>query len=138
MIVLSPNKSLATSWAYPFVVWDDYLYVVTDEYVAAVGEEIGHVTKYSDMEQFSGNFSNSYREGTKYYAIIGVSKEEAIAIKEDEDTYRKAVREGKYAYSEGFLDYIGYIVGGVALLFLIAYGINRLEKKVARKRRDHK
>ncbi len=134
LVSIAPNKSLATSWAYPFVVWDGYLYVVTDEDVTEIGEEIGHVTKYSDMEQYSGNFSNSYREGTKYYAIMGVSTEEAIAIIEDEGTYRKAIREGKYTYSKGILDYIGWIVGGVVLLFLIAFGINQLEAKLGRKR----
>lgn len=49
LVALSPNKTIATSWAYPFVVWDGYSYVVTDEYVTDVGEEISHVTKYSDM-----------------------------------------------------------------------------------------
>nr|WP_198044745.1 hypothetical protein [Lysinibacillus timonensis] len=130
LIIFSmPNKPLATSWAYPFVVWDGYIYVVSEEYVTGVAEEIGHVTKYSDMEQHAGNFSNSYREGTKYYAIIGVSTDVAIAIQEDTNQYRKAVREGKYEYSNGFLRLIGWILGGIVMLIMIALGINYLEDK---------
>ncbi len=45
-----PSKPLATSWAYPFVVWQDYIYVVSEEYVTEIDKEIGKVTKYSDME----------------------------------------------------------------------------------------
>ena len=51
-----PSRILATSWAYPFVVWDGYIYVISDEYVTEIDNEIGQVTKYSDMEQYSGNF----------------------------------------------------------------------------------
>ena len=79
-----------------FVVWDGYIYQLTDEYVESVDEEIGEVTKYSDMEgTYSGNFSNEYEKGTKYYAIQGISTGEAIAI-EDEGKYKKAIRDGKY------------------------------------------
>lgn len=44
---------------------------------------------------YSGNFSNVYEKGTKYYAMQGRSTEEAIAIEED-GKYRKAIRDGKY------------------------------------------
>lgn len=36
--ILFPNKSLA-DWAYAFVVWDDYVYVITDEQVDEVDKE---------------------------------------------------------------------------------------------------
>ena len=36
-----------------------------------------------------------YKKGTKYYAMQGISTEEAIAI-EEEGKYRKAIRNGKY------------------------------------------
>ena len=86
-----------TSWAYSFVVWDDYVYQISSEYVKEVGEEIGEVTVYSDREgTYTGNFSNEYEKGTKYYSITGVSTEEAIAIKEEDGSYRKAIRDGKY------------------------------------------
>lgn len=85
-----------SSWASSFVVWDGYIYQLSDEYVDEIGEEIGKVTKYSDTEgTYSGNFSNLYKKGTKYYAMPGISTEEAIAI-EGEGKYRKAIRDGKY------------------------------------------
>jgi hypothetical protein len=59
-------------------VWDGYRYEVLDEYVEEIDSEIGEVTSYSDMETLSGNFSNEYIEGTKYFSIKGVSTDEAI------------------------------------------------------------
>lgn len=61
-----------------------------------VSKEIGEVTKYSDTEAtYSGNFSNKYEKGTKYYSIKGISTDKAIAIEED-GKYRRANRSGKY------------------------------------------
>ncbi|MFG6150097.1 hypothetical protein [Halobacillus sp. B23F22_1] len=94
--ILLPQPSFATSWAYSFVVWDGYIYVVSEEYVDEVDREIGHVTAYSDMEQYHGNFSNAYREGTKYFSIEGVRKEEAIAVQEEDGRFIKADRESEY------------------------------------------
>ncbi|HEX7065778.1 MAG TPA: hypothetical protein VF199_11980 [Bacillales bacterium] len=90
------NKSSA-DWAYSFVVWDGYIYEVSGDYVNEINEEIGEVTKYSDMEgTYTGNFSNKYEKGTKYYSIKGINVEEAIAIKEEGGKFRKAIRSGKY------------------------------------------
>jgi hypothetical protein len=91
------NKPLA-DWVNSFVVWDGFIYVISDEVIDEVDQEIGHVTKYSDIEgTFSGNFSNTYRKGTKYFSIKDVSTDEAIAIKVKEGNYIKAVRDGEYA-----------------------------------------
>lgn len=121
-----PITSFATSWAYSFVVWDGYIYVVSNEYVTDVDSEIGQVTKYSDMEQYSGNFSNVYEKGTKYYSIEATSTDEAIAIQEDDGEYKKAIREAEYTYVEnkhtdenGSTVFIGSIIG-LLVLFLIA------------------
>jgi hypothetical protein len=90
------NKS-SGDWISSFVVWDGYIYQLDDEYVDDISDQIGEVTKYSDMEgSYSGNFSNVYDKGTKYYAIKGISTDEAIAIKEKDGRYRKAIRDGKY------------------------------------------
>ena len=90
----SDNSS--AEWASEFVVWNDYIYQLSDIYVENIAEEIGEVTNYSDIEgTYSGNFSNTYEKGTKYYAIQGVSTEEAIAIEED-GRYKKAIRDGIY------------------------------------------
>lgn len=97
---MANNSSAGNSsadWAFSFVVWDDYIYQIDDEYVAEVNEEIGKVTSYSDNEgTYSGNFSNEYEKGTKFYSITGISTEEAIAIEEADGKYRKAIRDGKY------------------------------------------
>lgn len=90
-----PFNNSSADWAFQFVVWDGYIYQLSDEYVENVDEKC-EVTKYSDMEgTYSRNFSNTYEKGTKYYAIRGISTEEAIAIEED-GRYKKAIRDGKY------------------------------------------
>jgi hypothetical protein len=101
------SKTLATSWAYSFVVWDGYIYVISDEYVTEIESEIGKVTRHSDMESYPGNFSNSYKKGTKYFSIKGISTDEAIAVKESTGQYIKAYREAKYEVRgafDGFFD----------------------------------
>ena len=73
------------------------MYETTDEYVDEINEEVGHVTKYSDREgTYSGNFSNKYKKGTNFYSIKGISTDEAIAVKEDDESYRKLIRTSKY------------------------------------------
>jgi hypothetical protein len=61
----------ALSWAYPFVVWKDNVYEVTEEALGNedIGNQIGQVkTKPNDMTgDFYGNASNTYPIGTKYY-----------------------------------------------------------------------
>lgn len=126
---LFPSKPLATSWAYPFVVWDGYIYVVNDEYVTEIDSEIGHVTKYSDMEQYSGNFSNTYKKGTKYYSIEGVSTNEAIAIQDKDGKYKIAVREGEYTYEGERFGLLGLSVGLLALFLIITSGIYFVKRK---------
>ncbi|WP_407268577.1 hypothetical protein [Radiobacillus sp. PE A8.2] len=93
---LFPSKSLATSWAYIFVVWDGYIYEVTDEYVTDIDKKIGQVTVYSDMESYTGNFSNAYERGTEYYSIKGINTNEAIAVEVSDGEYRKAIRRGEH------------------------------------------
>jgi hypothetical protein len=91
-----PNKALA-EWAYLFVVWDGYIYVVSYEYVTEVEKEIGKVTLYSTHEgTYAGHFSNAYPEGTIYYSIKGVSTEDSIAVQDSEGKYKRANRDGKY------------------------------------------
>lgn len=93
----STSNSSSADWVSTFVVWDGYIYHIGDDYVTEVDEEIGHVTKYSDQEgTYSGNFSNEYEKGTKFYSISGVSTDEAIAIEEEDGKFRKAIRDGKY------------------------------------------
>ncbi|SHM45425.1 hypothetical protein [Gracilibacillus kekensis] len=95
-IILHANTILATSWVYPFVVWEGYTYEVLDEKIKDVDGEVGSVTRYSDMETYSGNFSNAYKKGTKYYAIQGINTEEAIAVEVEDGIYKKAERRGPF------------------------------------------
>lgn len=98
MMIIVPTNAVATSWVYPFVVWDGYMYEVTDEKVTTIENEIGAVTKYSDMKEYGGNFSNAYPKGTKYFAIKGMDTEIAIAVEVDKGNYLKAIRDGEYTY----------------------------------------
>lgn len=121
---LLPDKTSA-DWAFPFVVWDGYIYVISDEFVEEVDEKIGRVTKYSDKEgTYSGNFSNVYKKGTNYYSIKGVPTDEAIAIGEEGGKYKKAVRDGEYGGNKYSLGVPIIIVGFIALFLmwiLLAY-----------------
>ena len=75
----------ATSWAYPFVVYDGFIYVVEEETVEVqVEEKIGEVTAYSDMHQYEGNFSNVFEKGTAYYKIVDHPATQVIAVEERE------------------------------------------------------
>ncbi|WP_409250893.1 hypothetical protein V1502_12060 [Bacillus sp. SCS-153A] len=93
-------NAVATSWAYPFVVWEDYIYVLTEEAVTDIGEGIGKVTAFSDMQQLPGNFSNELGAGTNYYSIINISTDEAIAVEVENGVFHKAERKEKYGAAE--------------------------------------
>ncbi|MGM0845220.1 MAG: hypothetical protein ACQEUT_09605 [Bacillota bacterium] len=100
VLLLTPVTALSTSWAYSFVVWNEYVYVVTEEGVTDIEKEIGEVTAYSDMQQYPGNFSNEFSVGTKYFSITGFSTDEAIAVESHNGNYLKAVREMRYLERE--------------------------------------
>ena len=97
--------------------------MISDEYVTNIDKEIGEVRKYSDMESYGGNFSNVYPKGTKYYSILGVNTEVAIAVKDENGLYKKATREEEFTYREnpiqnnGF-QYVYLGIGSVVILVL--------------------
>lgn len=131
IMILVPANAVATNWVYPFVVWDGYMYEVTDEKVTTIENEIGAVTKYSDMKQYGGNFSNAYPKGTKYFAIKGMDTEVAIAVEVDNGNYLKAIRDGEYTYPSQHnvannLIKIIVVTGLFLILFLL---FNALRKK---------
>jgi len=115
---------VSASWAYLFVVNDGKIYVITDERVEPnkIGPSIGKVTKYSDTEgTYSGNFSNRYPKGTKYYEIIGVEINDAIAVKENEMLYVKATYGGEYAGGRyNWSDYLPYML--IVLIVMLPTG----------------
>lgn len=125
--LLLPSKSFA-DWAHSFVVYDGYIYVISDEYVKDINKEIGQVTKYSDIEgTYYGNFSNTYKKGTKYYSIKGVKTETAIAVI-DNGTYLKAIRNGKYAGTK--YNPFNIVIVGAGLLIIFILIIFIVQKKV--------
>jgi len=126
------------SWAYPFVVYDENVYVVSETHIEPnnIGKKIGDVSKYSDLEgTYSGNFSNQFPKGTEYYEIKGLTAKEAIAIKESKESFIKAINNGKYAGSGEYehknhiMNHLLVYVIGVVLLFLIIYLFYKRRKK---------
>lgn len=117
--------SAYASWAFMFVVNDGNIYVITEARVepSQIGSRIGKVTKYSDSEgTYSGNFSNRYPKGTKYYEIIGVEINDAIAVKEIEEVYVKATYGGEYAGGKNnWSDYIPNVLIVLFVLLLAGY-----------------
>lgn len=131
MLIIVPVNAVATSWVYPFVVWDGYMYEVTDEKVTTIENKIGAVTKYSDMEQYGGNFSNAYPKGTKYFAIKGIDTEIAIAVQVDKGNYLKAIRDGEYTYPSqpSVAQYLIRALGVIGLFLMLFLLFNALRKK---------
>ncbi|MBS4218091.1 hypothetical protein KHA96_07105 [Bacillus sp. FJAT-49711] len=116
------------SWAYSFVVWDGYVYIVSDESVENIDKEIGHVTKHSDKEgSYWGNFSNAFPKGTKYYSITDTSTNDAIAVQTTEGIYVKATREGKYMSEYPLTAIIAFTI--IMLVFILGIIIFRPVKK---------
>ena len=131
ILLIYPDHPMA-KWAHSFVVWDGYIYVLKENEIDNTDKKIGEVTSYSDVEgTYSGNFSNTYEKGTKYYSIKGMSTDEAIAVQVGEGTYLQAVREGKYE-EEGFFSTLrgvsiilfGIMVGCLMIVPII-YMLNR-------------
>ena len=122
ILLFIPMNAGATSWVYHFVVWDGQIYKMTEEKVTSIDNEIGAVTKYSDMEQYKGNFSNTYPKGTKYFAIKGIDTEIAIAVQVDKGQYLKAINDGEYTYQRQTNITLNlYKVVGIIALFIVIY-----------------
>jgi len=121
-------STASASWAYMFVVNDGNLYAISETQVdpKQIGSKIGKVTKYSDQEgTYSGNFSNRYPKGTTYYEIMGVDIKDAIAIKESEGLFKKAIYKGEYPGNKyRSQDFLPYVVG-VLLLVVVIYFIKK-------------
>lgn len=127
LLLFIPNQASA-KWAYPFVVWDGYVYVMSDEIVEEVGQQIGKVTKYSDVEgTYSGNFSNVYKKSTKYFSIKGIPTNEAIAVRQQDGVYIKAYRDGEYAGSKSRNPV--FIISCISIIIALAILIVFINKK---------
>ncbi|KUP23795.1 hypothetical protein AWJ19_09780 [Paenibacillus sp. DMB5] len=119
-------------WANRFVVNEGKSYVISDKRVEAqeVDSMIGQVTKYSDEEgTYSGNFSNQYPKGTKYYSIKGVNINEAIAVKLDNGTFIRADYNGEYAGGASFDWPIIWSSAGLLLLVIMIFIVVKKKKK---------
>ncbi|QSF47812.1 hypothetical protein JRJ22_15970 [Paenibacillus tianjinensis] len=91
---------------------------------------IGKVTKYSDHEgTYSGNFSNHFPKGTKYYNIKGVNISEAIAIKLSDGSYIKAVYQGEYPGGASFeWANILWSIAGLFMLVVVTFIVIKKRK----------
>lgn len=125
-----PQYVAATSWVFPFVVWNDSIYVMTDEPVKNVGKKIGKVTSYSDMEEKGGNFSNVYQKGTAYYAIEGISTDKAIAVEHKKGQYIKANYESEYEYSGAVWDTLKIVLFALFVIVIGAMFYPMLQKRL--------
>lgn len=83
----------SASWPFALVNWNQHMYKVTADSVNNVGNVVGSVTNYSNIEAAShtGTFSNKFPIGTKLYEIPGTSTNIAIAVQISDGSFLKAV-----------------------------------------------
>ncbi len=135
IMLLLPFTTAYAKWAYEFVVYNKNVYIVTDKKIdpELIGAKLGQVTKYSLREgTYSGNFSNTYPKGTKYYEITGVDVKELIAVKDADGTFIEAKYSGEYPgarYNIGhYLLYsIGLIIPGILIWRLVRKKFTKLK-----------
>ncbi len=127
LFLLIPFHTAYASWAYPFVIYNNNVYITTDQKVDSelIGSKLGQVTKYSDHETStqSGNFSNAYPKGTNYYEIKGTNIKDAIAIQEKDGTYIEAnfeyEREDNFSAKYDIKPLIIFPAALVLIIFII-------------------
>lgn len=123
LVFLTNSTVHALSWAYPFVVWSGNVYKVTDEEVidSLIDKRIGEVkTKPNDMGNYFGNASNYYPKGTEYFEIRGISTDNAIAVKNEEGKWLKAVYVNKapFHWMNLFTNPFPFLILILILLFI--------------------
>ncbi|WP_342561152.1 hypothetical protein NST84_15855 [Paenibacillus sp. FSL R7-0345] len=117
-------RAVHADWANRFVVNEGKSYLISDKRVDAeqVDSMIGQVTKYSDEEgTYSGNFSNYYPKGTKYYSIKGVNISEAIAVNPGNGTFIRADYSGEYAGGASLDWSLLWSAAGLLLLAILTF-----------------
>ena len=137
LALLIPGRTSA-DWGYPFVVHSGKVYILTDTVVASgqIGRSIGQVTRYSDREgTYSGNFSNAFPEGTRYYSIAGMEEQERIAVQSEEGRYLMAEYKGEY--EESFSDKLWQsrdwlLAATVAIVLALVAGIWTQRRRIGR------
>lgn len=115
-------STIWADWASSFVVHDGGKYTITEATVAEdlIGQQVGEVTKYSDVEgTYRGNYSNAFPKGTPYYAIQGTSEEDGIAVRTPDGEYVFAGYDGEYAEAEIWTSVYFWIGVGAVLIGLI-------------------
>lgn len=123
LVFLTNSTVHALSWAYPFVVWSGNVYKVTDEEVidSLIDKRIGEVkTKPNDMGNYFGNASNYYPKGTEYFEIRGISTDNAIAVKNEEGKWLKAVyvKKAPFHWMNLFTNPFPFLILILILLFI--------------------
>ena len=92
------SSQVADSWAFRFVNWQHHIYKMTADKVDVVGQQLGAVTNFSDVESTpqTGTFSNAYLVGTRLFEILGTDPGVAIAVEMSPGVYVRAVDTGAY------------------------------------------
>lgn len=140
MILLSlPINTVNAKWAYPFVVYNKNIYIITDKKVNTelIESKLGRVTKYSSREgTYSGNFSNTYPKGTKYYKIKDTDVNEFIAVNEKDGSFTAAKYDGEYAESRYSIQAILLYSIGLCISVIFIWWL--VKKKITKLKRSHK
>ncbi|WP_235848505.1 cytochrome c-type biogenesis protein [Litchfieldia alkalitelluris] len=101
------------------------MYEVKEETVAAsdIGDRIGEVKTYpNDMTgNYYGNASNAYPKGTKYFEIINLPIETAIAVEVRANQWKKAeyVQEAPFHWMNVLIKLLPFLLIAISLGILV-------------------
>lgn len=133
-VIMISSSVQALSWAITFVVWEGKVYEVQQEDIieeSKIGKIIGEVkTKPDDMTgDYYGDASNFYPIGTKYYQIKGILTSDAIAIKEEDNQWVKAVYFDKSPFH--IMNFLTnpFFIFSIVIIALILIGVIYRTKK---------
>lgn len=133
ILFMIPSYTTYAKWAYSFIVYNKNVYLITEIKIDSefIGEELGQVTKYSDREgTYSGNFSNTYPKGTKYYKIKDVDVKESIAIKEVDGSFTQTNYESQYAGAKyNIVTILFYMIAFIILLITVVVLLRKRSNK---------
>lgn len=122
ILLMTFYNTAYAKWSYEFVVFNKSIYTITDKKINSdlIGAVLGQVTSYSNQEgTYSGNFSNTFPKGTKYYNIKGSDSNKVIAIKVKDGTFIEANYEGEYAGSRYNIQHLLLCFSGLIILLMI-------------------
>lgn len=118
----------ALTWAYWFVVHDGKVYEVIEDEILSneeVGNVIGEVETKADeySGKYTGNASNYYDIGTRYFEINHVSPKDAIAVEIERDVYVKAIysHDAPFSFRNIVFNRYTLIITAVVIVSVLSY-----------------